>query len=198
MADEIIVVVSSLLFSGLIHHVFVIRLHLFSFLSVPVDAGYTFRSKPIFGHRKTFRGFIVMIILPSFFLALFVHIFRLSQDRFIYPAYITGALLGLAYSLGELPTSFLKRQSGIQPSGHVSGTPGWFFYVLEHIDSVSAVMVALPFLFILSPKDVAMLVFAFAAGVVLHISIDIALYRWGYKKGNVLPPVLRLFQRKRN
>jgi len=54
-----------------------------------------------------------------------------------------GLLLGIGYSIGELPNSFLKRQLDIAPGTLASGARGVFFWLVDQLDSVAGVVCAL-------------------------------------------------------
>ena len=94
----------------------------------PMDFNKNFiDGKRIFGENKTWKGFIGYIILNiicSIFLGIIWNIFNLNNMNFfytnmsntIYNNLIIGLLLGLGYSIFELPNSFLKRRMNIVPS----------------------------------------------------------------------------------
>src|SRR3990167_1084933 len=106
MVSIISYLVLPLLFSGIIHHFLIIKHDLLKPLKVPVDFGATFFGQRIFGDSKTFRGFIVMVTLTGIFLYLLSFLY--SSIRLVVSPFVAGSLLGLGYSLGELPTSFFK------------------------------------------------------------------------------------------
>jgi hypothetical protein len=103
-------------------HMIVVKINLFAFLKIPLDFGKSFRGKRIFGDHKTLRGVILMIlfsIIGVYFLQ-FLHL-RFDAIRNLnilnfdqYSPVFYGVVFGLAYTLAELPNSFMKRQLNIQ------------------------------------------------------------------------------------
>jgi CDP-diglyceride synthetase len=151
-----------------------------------VDLWFKFGHKRVFGDSKTLRGFVVTIVLTGFFM------FLLS---FLYPSikiginpFIAGLLLGLGYSLGELPTSFLKRQFGVEPGGQERGAKGILFYGLEQVDSVVGSLIVAWFLLTLTTIEVLTL---FVIGTGLHLTLDLVLHFRGYKTKSDKPFYLK-------
>ena len=88
------------------------------FLNVPVDLGYKFRGKPLFGKNKTYRGFLVgtlMAILTVYIQKLlYPHMAAYSVlDYSEICILLVGFLLGFGALLGDMIESFFKRQVGI-------------------------------------------------------------------------------------
>lgn len=97
--------------------------------TAPMDFGYSFRGKRIFGSHKTWRGLVVGIIAATLTLLLqqyMVGRFGWAQDLTAsvdyagLPAFIVGPLFAVGALGGDAIESFFKRQRGIPP-GH-----GWF------------------------------------------------------------------------
>ena len=101
--------------------VFANKIPALRWLGKPIDHGKTFRGKRIFGDHKTYRGFIVGIVVgvltallqywiisefgwPNIDLPISI---KLGQYA------IAGALLGLGALFGDAVKSFLKRQRGV-------------------------------------------------------------------------------------
>jgi len=66
--------------------------------SMPLDAGYQFMGKPLFGHSKTLRGILSALILTSLVAVLLG-----------LPAHV-GANIALLDMIGDLISSFIKRR----------------------------------------------------------------------------------------
>ncbi len=90
----------------------------------PIDFGYKFRGKPIFGSHKTWRGLIAGIILSIIMLKFQVIIYN-HNDWFrslmvgIYYNHLPVLSLGFLFAIGALGgdaiESFVKRQVNIDP-----------------------------------------------------------------------------------
>src|SRR3989344_6141895 len=165
------------LISGLIHHLVVVKHNLFPVLARPI-------SKGLFGPTKTYRGLIVMVVINS------IATWMVSNLGLL-----TGAIVGLGYSLGELPTSFLKRRAGIAPSRQGGGIKGVVFYFLEQGDSVFGALICANFLVELTIiQNVAI----FVSGFLLHLVVDGWLYFTGYKKTLPLPAFLKILSGRKD
>jgi CDP-2,3-bis-(O-geranylgeranyl)-sn-glycerol synthase len=96
--------------------------------SQPLDCGFTFRGRRIFGDHKTWRGLIVGIFVAILTVALQKHTYAnslvlqnsLPVDYFAVNPIIFGALSALGALLGDAIKSFFKRQINV-PSGE-----SWF------------------------------------------------------------------------
>jgi CDP-2,3-bis-(O-geranylgeranyl)-sn-glycerol synthase len=97
---------------------------------LPVDFGKDlFDGKPIFGKNKTFRGFLVGLIVGT-------GVGLVESAIFDYPA-VFGVLLSLGALVGDLVGSFVKRRLGISPGGMLP--------VLDQVDFVlGAIVFSLP------------------------------------------------------
>jgi len=96
------------------------RFNLFSFLAKPVDFNKRLFGKPLFGHSKTFRGFIVgigggiIVGIIQYFLSSISGIQNISLiDYSLLNSFYVGFLLSIGALLGDLIKSFLKRRIGI-------------------------------------------------------------------------------------
>jgi CDP-2,3-bis-(O-geranylgeranyl)-sn-glycerol synthase len=161
-------------------HAPVLRFDLLKPLKRPIDGGRTLRGRRLLGDNKTWRGALVMLAG--------VEAAALALDRV--PAYrkrlppsvqhagpaTTGALLGLAAVVGELPNSFAKRQLGVGPGGRAKGPAGVALSILDQADFVLAAWPLLAPVHRMTPREVAA-VFATVAAV--HVPINLVGYAVG-------------------
>jgi len=183
--DLFLVFIFPVLTANLIHHFWVIKKNIIPVLAYPVDFNLIWAGKRIFGKSKTFRGFFVITILVAVFTQMIIFLF--SPPVFLlFPAWLSGGLIGFMYCLGELPTSFLKRRVDILPSDQASGWKGLLFYILEQTDSVGFAAITAKYIGLLSLSDTGVII---VLGVGLHVGIDTLLYIVGYKK-RLSPPGL--------
>ncbi len=173
---EILFFTLPLFISGFLHHFFIIKNDFFRVLAKPVDFNLKFGKKRLFGDSKTFRGFITVILLTGFFTWVINAFFRIPLKL---NSFASGIFLGLGYSLGELPNSFLKRRLGIKES---CSAPGFIGAVLHIIDQTDSVIGSLFFLPIVYSPSLILIITLFLAGTILHLLVDISLYLFGYKK----------------
>ncbi len=135
--------------AGLVH-LLVLKLDLLPGLRrSPMDFGFTLRGRRLFGDNKTWRGAFVTIgttTLAAWLLA------RVSECCWHLPTLTPfasthslawGLLLGSGYIAGELPNSFAKRQIGIAPGGSGQGFSGRAFWVVDQIDSLIGMLIAI-------------------------------------------------------
>ena len=114
----------------------------------PIDFGLTFRGRRLFGDNKTWRGAVVTIAtttLAAWGLAKLSaccwHLPALTPFAELHPL-AWGLLLGTGYIAGELPNSFAKRQIGIAPGASGSGGAGRVFWVVDQLDSLVGMLIA--------------------------------------------------------
>ena len=169
--------------AGVVHG-FVIKNDLASALARPLDAGRTFRGRPIFGRNKTWRGLVVMSLVSTLVVLvqrlLSFHDALRPVSAVDYGATSTLALglaLGLGYSLGELPNSFLKRRLMIVPGGRAKRRTV-LQYVVDQGDSAAGVVVAL----LVFVHDPSVLAWVFVGGLALHAFADCLFYVFGVKQ----------------
>lgn len=117
----------------------------------PLDGGYALRGRRLFGDNKTVRG-VVLMILCTIACAVAQHAIT---TRFAWASTLAappmstvdpvlwGLLLGAGYVLGELPNSFAKRQLDIAPGAAGRGWTAPVFWVLDQIDSLIGVLIAM-------------------------------------------------------
>jgi hypothetical protein len=127
--DNCFLYILPVLLSGVLF-IFTVKRGFFGFLDVPV-------SKGLFGTNKTLRGFVLMPAYCLLFAWLLSMLLGARNEIYVAENIYKAFFLGLAYPLGELPNSFIKRRLGIV-SGGVSSR-SWqriFFFVLDNVDSV--------------------------------------------------------------
>ena len=147
----------------------------------PLDMGITWRGKRLLGENKTVRGPIIMAFFTMLYGFLLFKVLPWEKSVFFSNRQVVLSyfLVGLAYSLGELPNSFLKRQLSIPPGGKVvKGVGKWFFSFLDLFDSLVACGVVYFFLFRLSLVVVALAIFI---GGMIHWGTDVLMKRWCLK-----------------
>ena len=150
--------------------IFILKIKLVDFLSFPLDFKFHFRRKRLFGKNKTLKGPLVMSLCAAFYgwllNASFGNPLRLSEKEVA----VNFFLIGLFYSIGELPNSFFKRQLGIPPGKPPSNiTLKIIFRTIDTFDSLIFCGVGyilffqLPFLLV---------VLSVLIGGILHLSTD--------------------------
>jgi len=178
-------IVLPILITG-IFFIFSIKRRYFSFLQKPVDLEATFRGRRIFGDNKMLRGFIIMPVGTFLSVLIIGHLITrigVSVDNLIFDYTFAGSykalLYGLAYSAGELPNSFIKRQLGIAPgmranSKHVRD----LFDFFDKADSLLFCSVTLLLIYKISPIYV---IGSFIIGLFFHFLTDFVMIRSGLK-----------------
>jgi CDP-2,3-bis-(O-geranylgeranyl)-sn-glycerol synthase len=164
--------VAPVVLAGAVHSI-VIHRDLLPRLARPLDGGRMFRGRRLFGANKTWRGVIVMSATSAVAAAALTPRFVDVPVRVAGPAgfALLGLTLGLAYSLAELPNSFVKRRLGIAPGAQTAGRRTTQF-VLDQLDSVVGVVAVLA-IFV---RDPAVLVATVPLGLALHVVADCLLY----------------------
>lgn len=125
---------------GGVLHMLVVRRGWLAALAVPLDGGWRWRGRRLFGDHKTWRGLLVIPAgtlagaalqraLQSAWPALAAHDWLHAV-----PAYELGLVWGFGYALAELPNSFLKRRFGIAPGAAAARAP-WLWALLDQADS---------------------------------------------------------------
>jgi Na+-transporting NADH:ubiquinone oxidoreductase subunit NqrD len=165
-----------LFIAGLVHHFFIIKYNFFEFLAKPIDFHLKLGNRRFFGDSKTFRGFITVILFTGFSM---VAINAFLGIPLKLNSFLSGMLLGLGYSLGELPNSFLKRRLNIRESSLPHGAFGLLLHILDQTDSVIGSLILLPVIY--SPSSI-LIIILFSLGTTLHILVDLLLYLYGYKE----------------
>jgi len=138
----------------------------------PIDGGRTFRDgRPIFGPRKTVRGFISGVLVGTFTgLALGL---LLEDQALIYPKpdALLGFLMGLGAMVGDLFGSFLKRRLNRPPGAPAPG--------LDQLDFLlGAVVFSLPY----RSPGLDVLACALILTPAIHLLTNYGAYKLGLKK----------------
>jgi len=90
-------------------------------LAVPIDAGKTWKGKPIFGKNKTWRGVVLAVILSTCVFLLQAYLYQFEAARKISlidygtATVWIGVLLGLGAIAGDSVESFFKRRMNVKP-----------------------------------------------------------------------------------
>ena len=127
MAIHLLLLVVPLVVSNVLHMV-VVKKNWLPVLAQPV-------SVQLFGEHKTWRGFLLLPLLNGAVLWLIAPVTKALPAG---TAFWTGAALGFAYMLAELPNSYLKRRRGIAP-GENAGRNRLLFMLLDKTDSALGV-----------------------------------------------------------
>jgi CDP-2,3-bis-(O-geranylgeranyl)-sn-glycerol synthase len=145
-------------------------------LNKPVDFGKTFGGKPLFGKNKTYRGFLVGILMAI----LVVYLEKILYN-FLAPYSIVdysqinifwlGFLLGFGALFGDLIESFMKRQKGVAPG------KSW-----APFDQIDWVLGALIFVHLYFPIGLSIWITALIIFGLLHPVINLIGYYLGIKK----------------
>jgi hypothetical protein len=170
------------LFLGLVFHGFCIKLGWLRFAAYPIDRGTRFRSRPLFGPDKMYRG-ILSVALGSalgycaqgFAPALQPRVWR--QLSFAELAAL-GFAIGVAAMLSELPNSFLKRQLAIAPGSPGTGPAAACFYLYDQVDFLVGVWLVV---WVWVPPSAPLLVWSVLFVVVIHQIISLAGARLGMR-----------------
>ena len=172
---QIIFFTLPLLISGCIHHFVIIRFNIFKEIACPVDFNLKIKNTRLFGDSKTWRGFIVMMILTASVMWLEARFIKINLN---YNAFISGVILGFGYSFFELPNSFLKRQMGIKAGRRIMTNNG-IFKIIDHIDSVIGSIICL---FIIYNPSYDLVLMLFIIACFSHVFVDFLLHTYSYKK----------------
>lgn len=157
----------------------------FNIPNIPMDMNKNFiDGKRIFGNNKTWKGFfgyLVFNIVFSIIIGILCNALNLNDYNFFYINnrntiiinFIIGLLLGLAYSLFELPNSFLKRRLEIEPGKTTKGIKKIFFIFLDQADSIFGTFLVVSMFYKLT---IIQYIFYVLLGAFTHIIINMLLY----------------------
>jgi hypothetical protein len=153
--------------------------------AVPLDGGRTLAGRRLLGDNKTIRGFMVMVPATSLVFLLLASLIEMlpGGSKGLWPLPPSGyALLGawtaFGFMAGELPNSFLKRQLGIPPGAAAQGRLTVLFFILDRLDSILGVMLAL---MVAVPVPLGTWVLVVVVGPALHAFFSVALFLLGVK-----------------
>ena len=161
------------------------KLPIMKFAAHPIDAGKNFVDKRrIFGDNKTWKGVFGYILFNVLFTVVWgiictnesiasLNFFYVNHDNTLVYNLLVGVLLGLGYSLFELPNSFLKRILDITPGKTVKGFWKVFFIFLDQADSVFGVAAVV---WIFYPLGILLYIVYVLVGAATHILLNMMLY----------------------
>lgn len=164
-------------------HAPVLRWRLLPGLLRPLDGGWTFRGRRVFGDNKTWRGALAMftgVLLAT--LALWActdYASRLPAPLRTVGPLEFGARLGLGLVLGELPNSFLKRQLDIAPGKQRRSPGGALLSVFDQGDFVLGVWLMLAPVWCMTIAEVGT---AFVGVVVVHLLVNVIGFAIGARR----------------
>jgi hypothetical protein len=173
---------------GGLSHVLAIKKNILPGLGrMRLDGGLQLRGRDLFGANKTVRGAMVMVLATMAWTAALdgvQTVAGLSEDLRYLPHAEVGSLwlgwvLGAAYILGELPNSFIKRQLDIGPGQPAPGGLRQVFWLLDQVDSVIAVLLALT---LLRPPSLPVYAVVLGLTVTLHPAIAALMVALGLKQ----------------
>jgi hypothetical protein len=169
--------VAPVLLGGVSNMVFV-KMPVLDRLKRPIDAGRCARDgRRMLGDNKTWKGLVGMVGLSALWSALIdgaILQFDWPVAAAPFHPALLGALFGLAYSLAELPNSFVKRRLDIAPGKNGAGWLGRAFILVDQADSVlGCLVIALVFMPIQWVEAVAVVVLCGG----LHLVVNGLLFR---------------------
>jgi len=136
----------------------------------PIDGGRKFLDgKPIFGSNKTFRGFILGMIIGTF--VGWVQENLAPSIGLAKGSLILGFFLSLGALMGDLLGSFIKRRLSLKP-----GAP------LPISDQIDFVLVALLFSLVISPPSLLTAFIIIVLTLPIHLLVNIIAYFLRLKK----------------
>ncbi len=157
------------LFVGNVVHMFIVKGNYFQIAAKPI-------SIDLFGAGKTYRAFMALPLICGIcamvFRSLFLHYPHYSLSFRI------GFMLGLAYLVGELPNSFIKRRLGIA-SGQQSSRYRLVQNIVDKSDSLLTACVVYLFIY---PITAGMIATLFAVSFFIHVFFSWLLVQFRIKK----------------
>lgn len=151
--------------------------------SQPIDRGAKLWGEPLFGENKTWRGFVVLIPVVTVLFGLQGALLGDNQGGIwqltVAQWFALGFLSVMAYSLGELPNSFIKRRLGIAPGESPSSALGRKVALI--VDQLDSIVAALVMIGLLVRTDGLFWFWSVTIGGVLHYGFNILLYAIGLK-----------------
>lgn len=161
------------------------KLPILKAIAKPIDFGKNFTDgRRLFGDNKTWKGMLGYIIFNTLFSVLWglactnqslggLNFFYQSHENTIAFNLLIGVLLGLGYSLFELPNSFLKRRLDITPGKTLKGFWKVFFIFLDQADSVFGVALVVWFFY---PLGIGLYLLYVLIGAATHLLLNMMLY----------------------
>jgi CDP-2,3-bis-(O-geranylgeranyl)-sn-glycerol synthase len=174
-AERALWLTAPILIAGMAH-VAVITLDIAPALARPLDDGRRWRGRPLLGRNKTWRGFVVMPAAAAVTVAAQQDLARRSRylaslaplRRGAPPAWVVGAICGIAYVMAELPNSFAKRRLGIAP-GTSAARARTAQYIVDQVDSVIGCVVAIRAFYRIDAADAAA---SALLGAAFHVGVE--------------------------
>lgn len=171
---------------GLAFHGLCIKFGWLRALAVPIDNGLTFRGERVFGDNKTYRGLIAVglgaalgcLLERIISLEIETSAFNELTKFSILGALAFGFAFGVAAMLSELPNSFIKRQSKIEPGAAGKGAIGSLFFFLDQVDLLIGSWVILAFIL---PVTIERILWSIAFLFVAHQVMTIVGYCLGMR-----------------
>ena len=153
---------------------------------MPLDGGRTLGGRRIFGANKTVRGFVVMVPACAAAFAILAWLLRAAEIDgaglwlMSYGHYAAlGAWAGFGFMAGELPNSFIKRQLGIAEGAAPAGvTAAAAQFIADRLDSGIGMLAAMS---VMVPVPVRLWAYVLLAGVLVHWSFSVLMFRLGIK-----------------
>lgn len=180
-----LVVLSCFVVAGVAQTLF-LKSEVSALFAAPLDRGRTLRGRRLLGANKTWRGVVVLIpavtLCFAFAGALAVRgvlgpgLWPLTQLQWAG----LGLAAGVAYALGELPNSFIKRQLDVAPGeqpAHWLGRKVAFFF-----DQLDSIMAALLMIALWVPTDWRFHLASLGLGALLHWLFNVVLWLIGVKR----------------
>lgn len=178
---QILSIIAPLLFAGL-GLVAALKMNVLKSLDKPLDHGLKIKGVRIFGDNKTYRGVLILTAL-SIICVTFLNAARSTGNEYVhplfsYPPLTIGILYAMAYTLGELINSFIKRQLHIRP-GVINQKQRRIQVFFDLSDGIILVAISL-ILFTTVPT--AQIILAACIGVGVHHLIDMLMLRLELKQ----------------
>lgn len=164
---------------------------LLDYFKKPIDGGRKFiDGKRIFGENKTWKGIIGYLFLNMFFYVIWgmlCSLLKIEHLNFFYFHHsntqqfniLIGILLGIAYSLFELPNSFIKRRMDIVPGKTMNGPQKVFFIFLDQADSIFGLALVVWMFYELG---IVLYIAYVLIGAFTHIIVNVLLYKMKLRK----------------
>lgn len=161
------------------------KLPILKSFQVPIDFKKNFfDGKRIFGDNKTWKGligYLIFNIITTILWGLICNVtninhlnyFYINNQNIISFNIFIGLLLGLGYSLFELPNSFIKRRLDIKPGKTISGGKKILFIFLDQADSIFGCCLVVWLFYNLGIK---LYIIYVLVGALTHIIFNMLLY----------------------
>ena len=176
---ESLSLVLPIFFSGIVL-IWLLNNNYLSWLYLPIDNGIKLRGKALFGSNKTWLG-AAIYVLGTISVCILLSKLVWNYSNVVHPIFRSnpiklGLVVSLAYVLGELTNSFVKRRLNILP-GHVSGKK-----IQKIIDNVDGIVFVAAAVIVLYGLTANYLVIAGIIGIILHKLTDVYMVHLGIKQ----------------